>query len=51
MNNFEAKYIKISSKYLDDKMKLLAIKPRDVHIVEDKKESALHRIMTGIFKS
>jgi len=28
MNNFEAKYIKISAKYLDEKLKKLNIKPK-----------------------
>jgi hypothetical protein len=51
MNNFEAKYLKIASKYLDEKIKILEIKPKNVSIIEDKKESTLHKIMTGIFKS
>lgn len=50
MNNFEAKYMKISSAYLSDKIRQLNIKPKDSFILEDKKESAIHRIVTGIFK-
>jgi len=50
MNNFEAKYMKISSAYLSDKIKQLNVKPKDAYLLEDKKESAIHRIVTGIFK-
>ena len=50
MNNFEAKYMKISSAYLSDKIKQLSVKPKDAYVLEDKKESTIHRIVTGIFK-
>jgi len=50
MNNFEAKYMKISSAYLSDKIKQLNVKQKDAYPLEDKKESTIHRIMTGIFK-
>jgi molybdopterin-biosynthesis enzyme MoeA-like protein len=50
MNNFEAKYMKISSAYLSDKLKQLGIKNKWTNVVEDKKESTIHRIVTGIFK-
>jgi len=50
MNNFEAKYMKISSAYLSDKLKQLDIKHKDSYVLEDKKESTIHRIVTGIFK-
>jgi len=50
MNNFEAKYMKIASAYLSDKIKQLNIKPKDSHTLVDKKESAIHRLMSGIFK-
>ena len=51
MNNFNAKYIKISSKYLQEKLDLLDSKVKSVYVVEKKKESKLHRIMSNIFKS
>ena len=51
MNNFEAKYIKIASAYLDEKLKILAVNPKRDRKKEEKKESTIHRIMTGIFKS
>lgn len=50
MNNFEAKYMKIASAYISDKIKQLNVKPRETFVLEDKKESAIHRIVTGIFK-
>jgi len=42
--------MKISSAYLSDKLKQLGIKCKDTYILEDKKESTIHRIVTGIFK-
>ena len=51
MNNFNAKYIKISSKYLQEKLDMLDSKVKNVYIVEEKKESKLHRLMSNIFKS
>ena len=51
MNSFEGKYIQIASKYLDDKMKKLNVRSKGGFALEDKKESTLHRIVTGIFKS
>jgi hypothetical protein len=51
MNNFEAKYIKMASAYLDEKLQTLEVKKEQKLKLEDKKESTLHRIMTGIFKS
>ncbi len=51
MNNFEAKYIKIASAYLDEKLKAVAVKTKEIKEKENKRESAIHRIMTGIFKS
>ena len=50
MNNFEAKYMKIATAYLNDKLKQLNVKSKDTYQLEDKKESTLHRIVTGIFK-
>ncbi len=51
MNNFNAKYIKISSKYLQEKLDMLDSKVKNVYVVEKKKESKLHRLMSNIFKS
>ncbi|MEA2072751.1 MAG: hypothetical protein U9O86_04140 [Campylobacterota bacterium] len=50
MNNFEAKYMKIASSYLSDKIKELNVKPSATFILEEKKKSAIHKIVTGIFK-
>ena len=50
MNNFEARYMKISSAYLSDKLKQLGVKQKDSYVLEDKKESTIHRIVTSIFK-
>ncbi len=51
MNNFSPKYIKISSKYLQEKLDMLDSKVKNVYVVEKKKESKLHRLMSNIFKS
>jgi len=51
MNNFNAKYIKISSKYLQEKLDILDSKVKNVYIVEKKKESKLHMLINNIFKS
>ena len=51
MNNFNAKYIKIYSKYLQEKLDLLESKVKNIYVVENKKESKLHRLMNNIFKS
>ena len=51
MNNFESKYLKIASKYLDDKMSLLNVKGKTVSKLVDKKVSRLERLVNGIFKS
>ena len=51
MNNFNAKYIKISSKYLQEKLDMLDSKVKNIYVVENKKESRLQRIMSNIFKS
>ena len=51
MNNFDAKYIKISSKYLQEKLDLLDSKVKNVYIIEKKKESKLNRLINSIFKS
>ena len=51
MNNFDAKYIKISSKYLQEKLDLLDSKVKNIYVVEKKKESKLNRLINSIFKS
>ena len=51
MNNFNAKYIKISSKYLQEKLDMLDSKAKNVYVIKKKKESKLHRLMSNIFKS
>ena len=51
MNNFDAKYIKISSKYLQEKLNLLDSKVKNIYVVEKKKESKLNRLINSIFKS
>lgn len=51
MNNFEPKYIKISSKYLDEKMKLLGIKNLKSFQIQEKKESSFQRVLKSVFKS
>jgi len=50
MNNFEARYMKISSAYLSDKLKELGIKEKDSSLLKDKKESTIHKIVTSLFK-
>jgi hypothetical protein len=51
MNNFESKYIKIASKYLDDKMKSLNVKAKSSIAQESKKGSRFHKIVSAVFKS
>lgn len=51
MNNFDAKYIKISSKYLQEKIDMLNARVRSSYVVQEKKESKVHRLINSIFKS
>ncbi len=51
MNNFNAKYIKLSSKYLQEKLDLLDSKVKNVYVTQKKKESKLNRLISSIFKS
>jgi hypothetical protein len=51
MNNFEAKYIKLSAEYLEEKLKKLDTKVKSAYILEDKKESTLHKLFNSLFKS
>ena len=50
MNNFEAKYIKISSNYLDEKLKLINSSKRKVKPIQ-KSESTISKIVNSLFKS
>jgi len=49
MNNFEAKYIKISSVYLDEKLYLA--KKHYKKITTNKETSTIQKIVSSIFKS
>ena len=51
MNNFNAKYIKISSEYLQEKLDMLDSKVKNVYVVQKKKESKLHKLLNNIFNS
>lgn len=51
MNNFDAKYIKISSKYLQEKLDMLNARVKSSYVVQEKKESKVHRLINSIFKS
>jgi hypothetical protein len=52
MNDFEPKFIKIASKYLDEKLSILSnVKKPKAYVVEEKKESILRRLMHSIFNS
>lgn len=49
MNNFEAKYIKIASTYLDEKMKLLKFKSKKE--TQKSHESKFKQIVSSLFSS
>jgi len=51
MNNFEAKYMKLSGEYLQDKLDKLNTKTKAAYKVEDKKESKLTHLISSLFKS
>jgi len=54
MNNFEPKYIKISAKYLQDKLQELQVHSKQKHHslkLEEKKESAFSKLIHGLFQS
>lgn len=51
MNNFDPKYIKISSKYLDEKMQSLGIKKAKKREVQEKQEFSFQTIIKSVFKS
>lgn len=51
MNNFDAKHIRLSAKYLQESLDALESKAKKVYIIEKKKESKLNRFINTIFKS
>ena len=51
MSDFNAKYIKLSSKYLQEKLDSLKVKEKSIFALEDKKESSLTRFINSFFKS
>lgn len=51
MNNFDAKYIKLSAKYLQEKLDRIDSKVKRAYVIEQKKESKFNRLMSSIFKS
>jgi len=50
MNNFEAKYIKLSSQYLSEKLEKLKVAPTHTDKIVSKKESKFKKLVSGIFK-
>lgn len=51
MNNFDAKYLRLSAKYLQEKLDLIDSKVKNVYVIEEKKESTFNRLINNIFKS
>ncbi|MBU1216528.1 hypothetical protein KJ870_01180 [bacterium] len=52
MNDFEPKFIKIASKYLDEKFTILTnVKKPKAYVVEKKKESIIRRLMHSFFNA
>jgi len=51
MNNFDPKYMKLSAKYLQEKLDLVESKVKNIYVVEKKKESKIHRLLNILFKS
>ena len=53
MNNFDAKYLKLSSEYLQDKLNRVKTKNENIQLTQKskKKESSLKRFVSSIFKS
>ena len=50
MNNFQAKYIKISSDYLNDKLSKLNVVHQDKDDAKSKERSSLKKFVANIFK-
>ena len=51
MNEFNAKYIKLSSKYLQEKLDSLKVKEESIFTLQKKKDSKLKKIFNSLFKS
>ncbi len=51
MNNFEAKYIKLSAEYLQEKLNKLETTTKAAYKLQEKKESKLTHILSSLFKS
>jgi hypothetical protein len=49
MNDFEAKYIKKSSLYLQERLKSLQIEKKN-SVIEDEKQSVIKKMLALIFK-
>ena len=50
MNEFDTKYIKISSKYLQDKINFLKVKKKDIPSIDVKGESSIKKFINSFFK-
>jgi len=50
MNNFEAKYIQIASKYLSEKLEQLHIQDKKPKKEEAHTESTIQKIVSSLFK-
>ncbi len=51
MNEFQAKKIQLSSKYLQEKLDALKMKNSSIYELKEKKESAIKRVINSIFNS
>ena len=52
MTEFDPKYIKISSKYLQEKLNSLQVKDTNIFtLAKNKKESSIKRLIGSFFKS
>ena len=52
MNNFNPKYIKISSEYLEEKLSSVRVKERKIESQKDNaKKSSLSKFVNALFKS
>ena len=50
MNNFEAKYIQIASKYLSEKLEQLHVQSKTSTTKEAPPESTIQKIVSSLFK-
>ena len=51
MNNFEAKYIKLSAEYLSDKMKTIHVRDKVQRENSSKQSSRLTKLVTKLFQT